>query len=84
MSRKKESHLTLIHTIDHTSVRHGLPSSPARLQTDFDGAFNGAVAKLPAAGAPITAVISYYGVDQWAYNGFFALAGSPVQGPLVT
>jgi ABC-type nitrate/sulfonate/bicarbonate transport system substrate-binding protein len=55
--------------------------SAATGQTDFGGAFNGAVAKLHSAGAPITAVISYYGVDQWAYNGFFALVDSPIQGP---
>src|SRR5207249_9997886 len=35
--------------------------SAATGQTDFGGAFNGAVTKLVAAGAPITAVISYYG-----------------------
>ncbi|MBW8804024.1 MAG: ABC transporter substrate-binding protein [Catenulisporales bacterium] len=49
-------------------------------QTDFGGAFNGAVAKLHAAGAPITAVISYYGVDQYSYNGFYTLADSPIAG----
>ena len=52
--------------------------SAATGQTDFGGAFNGAVAKLHAAGAQITAVISYYGVDQYSYNGFYTLAGSPI------
>jgi ABC-type nitrate/sulfonate/bicarbonate transport system substrate-binding protein len=52
--------------------------SAATGQTDFGGAFNGAVAKLHSAGAPITAVISYYGVDQYSYNGFYTLAGSPI------
>ena len=52
--------------------------SAATGQTDFGGAFNGAVAKLHAAGAPITAVISYYGVDQYAYNGFFILQDSTI------
>jgi ABC-type nitrate/sulfonate/bicarbonate transport system substrate-binding protein len=52
--------------------------SAATGQTDFGGAFNGAVAKLHAAGAPITAVISYYGVDRFSYNGFFTLADSPI------
>jgi len=42
--------------------------SAATKQTAFGGAFNGAVVKLASAGAPITAVISYYGVDQYAYN----------------
>ena len=52
--------------------------SAATGQTDFGGAFNGAVAKLHAAGAPITAVISYYGVDKDSYNGFYTLADSPI------
>jgi ABC-type nitrate/sulfonate/bicarbonate transport system substrate-binding protein len=52
--------------------------SAATGQTDFGGAFNGAVAKLFSAGAPITAVISYYGVDQYAYNGFYTLADSSI------
>jgi ABC-type nitrate/sulfonate/bicarbonate transport system substrate-binding protein len=52
--------------------------SAATGQTDFGGAFNGAVAKLHAAGAPITAVISYYGVDQYSYNGFYTVADSPI------
>ncbi len=42
--------------------------SAATKQTAFGGAFNGAVVKLASAGAPITAVISYYGVDRYAYN----------------
>jgi ABC-type nitrate/sulfonate/bicarbonate transport system substrate-binding protein len=37
--------------------------SAATGQIDYGGAFNGSVAKLAAAGAPITAVIGYYGVD---------------------
>lgn len=47
--------------------------------TDFGGAFNGAIVKLIAAGAPIRAVIGYYGVDQAACNGFFVLDGSPIR-----
>jgi ABC-type nitrate/sulfonate/bicarbonate transport system substrate-binding protein len=48
-------------------------------QTDFGGAFNGAVVKLAAAGAPIKAVISYYGSDQYSYNGYYVLADSPIR-----
>ncbi|NUR87685.1 MAG: ABC transporter substrate-binding protein, partial [Nonomuraea sp.] len=48
-------------------------------QTDFGGAFNGAVVKLVAAKAPIKAVISYYGSDQFAYQGFYVLDGSPIR-----
>ncbi|QUQ67292.1 ABC transporter substrate-binding protein [Kutzneria sp. CA-103260] len=53
--------------------------SAATGQTDFGGAFNGAVVKLAAAGAPIKAVIGYYGSDQYAYNGFYVLADSPIR-----
>src|SRR5947209_11709331 len=46
--------------------------------TDFGGAFNGAIVKLKAANAPIKAVIGYYGVDEQSYNGFYVLDGSPI------
>lgn len=48
-------------------------------QTDFGGAFNGAIVKLIAAKAPIKAVISYYGSDKRSYQGFFVLADSPIR-----
>ncbi len=54
--------------------------SAATGQIDFGGAFNGAVVKLAAAGAPIKAVIGYYGVDKLQYNGFFVLEDSPIRG----
>ncbi|WP_437662267.1 hypothetical protein [Sorangium sp. So ce1182] len=41
--------------------------------TDFGGAFNGAVIKLFAARAPIKAVIGYYGVDEETWSGFYVL-----------
>ncbi len=53
--------------------------SAATKQTSFGGAFNGAVVKLVAAGAPITSVISYYGVDARVFNGYYTLADSPVR-----
>lgn len=52
--------------------------SAATGQTDFGGAFNGAIVKLVAAGAPIKAVIGYYGVDKDSYNGFYVLNGAPI------
>ncbi|WP_030172933.1 ABC transporter substrate-binding protein [Spirillospora albida] len=55
--------------------------SAATGQTDFGGAFNGAVVKLKAAGAPLTPVIGYYGTDKETYTGFFVPEGSPVRGP---
>ncbi|HEX6352514.1 ABC transporter substrate-binding protein [Actinophytocola sp.] len=54
--------------------------SAATGQVDFGGAFNGAVVKLATAGAPIKAVIGYYGVDEQQYNGYFVLEDSPVRG----
>ncbi|KUL64214.1 ABC transporter substrate-binding protein [Streptomyces sp. NRRL S-1521] len=55
--------------------------SAATGQTDFGGAFNGAVVKLAANNAPIKAVISYYGADKHAYNGFYVLEDSPIRSP---
>jgi ABC-type nitrate/sulfonate/bicarbonate transport system substrate-binding protein len=52
--------------------------SAATGQVEFGGAFNGAVVKLHAAGSPITSVISYYGVDQYSYNGFYVLQDNPI------
>ncbi|WP_371497083.1 ABC transporter substrate-binding protein [Kitasatospora sp. NBC_00374] len=54
--------------------------SAATGQTDFGGAFNGAVVKLIGAGAPVKSVISYYGVDQAAYSGYYVLEDSPIRG----
>ncbi|MFF3518081.1 ABC transporter substrate-binding protein [Streptomyces sp. NPDC002573] len=53
--------------------------SAATGQVDFGGAFNGAVVKLAAHNAPIKAVISYYGADKYAYNGFYVLKDSPLR-----
>ncbi|KOT32880.1 ABC transporter substrate-binding protein [Streptomyces caelestis] len=55
--------------------------SAATGQTDFGGAFNGAVVKLAAGKAPIKSVISYYGSDKHAYNGFYVLEDSPIRSP---
>lgn len=52
--------------------------SAATGQTDFGGAFNGAVVKLALAGAPIKSVITYYGSDAVSYNGFYVLTDSPI------
>ncbi|MFC4535819.1 ABC transporter substrate-binding protein [Sphaerisporangium dianthi] len=50
-------------------------------QTDFGGAFNGAIVKLAAARAPIKAVVGYYGSDKDSYVGYYVSDGSPVKGP---
>ncbi|AJY76532.1 ABC transporter substrate-binding protein [Paenibacillus beijingensis] len=47
--------------------------------TDFGGAFNGAIVKLLAAKAPITPVVSYYGVDDNTWTGYYVLDGSPIK-----
>lgn len=46
---------------------------------DFGGAFNGAIVKLKAGKAPITAVIGYYESDKDTYNGFFVNENSPIK-----
>jgi ABC-type nitrate/sulfonate/bicarbonate transport system substrate-binding protein len=52
--------------------------SAATNQTDFGGAFSGAVIKLIEAGAPVKAVINYYGEDAKSFNGFYVKADSPI------
>ncbi|MGP3979306.1 ABC transporter substrate-binding protein [Streptomyces sp. 8N114] len=47
--------------------------------TDFGGAFNGAVVKMAAAKAPVKAVISYYGVDKERFSGFYVREHSPIR-----
>lgn len=47
--------------------------------TDFGGAFNGAIVKLKSSKAPITAVVGYYGADKDSYNGFFVLSNSSIK-----
>jgi len=47
--------------------------------TDFGGAFNGAIVKLAASKAPIKAVIGYYGADKDNFNGFYVLDDSPIR-----
>lgn len=47
--------------------------------TDYGGAFNGAVIKLIAAKAPIKSVIGYYGTDENTWAGYYVLEGSPIK-----
>ncbi len=47
--------------------------------TDYGGAFNGAIIKLVAAKAPVQAVIGYYGVDDQTFGGFYVLSDAPIQ-----
>lgn len=52
--------------------------SAATNQTDFGGAFTGAVVKLADAGAQITGVVNYYGSDAKTFTGFYVLENSPI------
>ena len=63
---------------DQTSGPQSIQNA-ATGETDFGGAFNGAVLKLAAGGAPITSVISYYGSDQETFNGYYVLEDSPIR-----
>jgi len=60
-------------------------SGPASVQavvtgdTDFGGAFNGAIIKLVAAKVPIVAVVGYYGVDDQRWSGFYVQEDSPIR-----
>jgi ABC-type nitrate/sulfonate/bicarbonate transport system substrate-binding protein len=62
-------------------------SGPASIQstatgaTDFGGAFSGAVVKLIEAGAPVKAVINYYGEDEKTFTGFYVTQDSPIRAP---
>ncbi|MET0343825.1 MAG: ABC transporter substrate-binding protein [Polyangiales bacterium] len=49
--------------------------------TDFGGAFNGAVLKLVASKAPIRAVIGLAGIDAETWYGFYVRDDSPIRGP---
>lgn len=53
--------------------------SAATGQTDFGGAFAGAVVKLIEAGAPVKAVVNYYGEDEKTFNGFYVKEDSPIR-----
>ncbi|MFD4137768.1 MULTISPECIES: ABC transporter substrate-binding protein [unclassified Streptomyces] len=55
--------------------------SAASGQTDFGGAFNGAVVKLAARKAPIKAVVSYYGTDKDTFSGYYVTGSSPIRSP---
>ncbi|HKU11324.1 MAG TPA: ABC transporter substrate-binding protein [Sinomonas sp.] len=52
--------------------------SAATGQTDFGGAFAGAVVKLVEAGAPVKAVVNYYGEDAKTFTGFYVKNDSPI------
>ncbi len=55
--------------------------SAATNQTDFGGAFSGAVVKLIEAGAPVKGVVNYYGSDEKTFSGYYVKAESDIKGP---
>jgi len=55
--------------------------SAATGQTDIGGAFSGAVVKLIQAGAPVKAVVNYYGSDQKSFIGFYVTDNSRIRTP---
>lgn len=55
--------------------------SAATGQTDVGGAFAGAVVKLIEAGAPVKAVVNYYGEDKDTFNGYYVKDGSSIREP---
>ncbi|MFF0814914.1 ABC transporter substrate-binding protein [Rhodococcus sp. NPDC003318] len=63
---------------DNTSGPQSIQNT-ATGQTDFGGAFNGAVLKLAAAKSPVTSVIGYYGSDKETFSGYYVLDGSPIR-----
>lgn len=64
-----------------SSTTSGPQSIQAVVTGDVDvgSAFNGAVLKLIAAGAPIRAVVGSYGVDPEIWGGYYVLEGSPIK-----
>lgn len=49
--------------------------------TDIGGAFNGAIIRLAAAGAPVKAVVGYYGADPATFGGYYVPDDSPIRTP---
>lgn len=47
--------------------------------TDIGGAFNGAIIRLIAAGAPITSLYGYYGIDSTIWSGFYVREKSDIR-----
>lgn len=47
--------------------------------TDIGGAFNGAIIRLIAAGAPITSLYGYYGINARIWSGFYVRENSPIR-----
>jgi ABC-type nitrate/sulfonate/bicarbonate transport system substrate-binding protein len=66
-----------------SSTTSGPQSIQAVVTGDVDvgSAFNGAVLKLIAAGAPIRAVVGSYGVDPEIWGGYYVVQNSPIRNP---
>lgn len=71
-------HVKLEWTSDTTSGPTSIQNT-ATGESDFGSAFNGAVVKLIAAGAPLTAVVDSYGADTETFTGYYALENSGIE-----
>lgn len=68
--------------LDYVSSTTSGPQSIQAVVTgdvDVGSAFNGAILKLIAAGAPIRAVVGSYGVDPKIWGGYYVRADSPIK-----
>lgn len=70
--------ITLKWTSDTTSGPTSI-QNVATGQSDFGSAFNGAVVKLIAAGAPLTSVVDSYGADDKTFTGYYVRKDSPIR-----
>src|SRR6478735_4273308 len=68
--------------LDYVSTTTSGPQSIQAVVTgdvDIGSAFNGAILKLIAAGAPIRAVVGSYGVDSEIWGGYYVKDDSPIK-----
>ncbi|MGY4102905.1 ABC transporter substrate-binding protein [Nocardia sp. R16R-3T] len=65
---------------DTTSGPANIQATATR-QIEFGSAFNGAVVKLVAGGAPVTSVLSSYGADEQSFTGYFVRDDSGIKSP---
>jgi ABC-type nitrate/sulfonate/bicarbonate transport system substrate-binding protein len=72
------------HRLEYVSSTTSGPQSIQAVVTgdvDVGSAFNGAILKLIAAGAPIRAVVGSYGVDPNIWGGYYVVDGSSITKP---
>jgi ABC-type nitrate/sulfonate/bicarbonate transport system substrate-binding protein len=68
--------------LEHVGISTGGPHSLQAVLTgdvDFGASFNGAIIKVVAAKAPLTAVVASYGSDAKTWLGYYVLEDSPIR-----